>query len=179
MQKPKLPIPRIEIFTDGGCSPNPGVGGWGVLIKLNGKEIALNGCQLKSTNNRMELTAAIKALEYFKESKKLVVASDSQYVIKGITTWIVRWKNKNYKKIKNVELWQRLDLLNEFHDVKWYWVKAHDGHRENELADRLCQMAILKCNKENSQDLPFVNFPFKSKNNKFFRSVIRKSNIQF
>ena len=137
----------IEVFTDGACRGNPGPGGWGVLLIIDGKESSLCGGEKDTTNNRMELTAAIKALEVFKEESTLTLTTDSTYVKDGITKWLDNWKVKNWltaskKPVKNKDLWIKLDQLNARHKVSWKWVKAHEGHRENEIADMLANKGI-------------------------------------
>ena len=137
----------IEVFTDGACRGNPGPGGWGVLLIIDGKESSLCGGEKDTTNNRMELTAAIKALEVFKEESILTLTTDSTYVKDGITKWLDNWKVKNWltaskKPVKNKDLWIKLDQLNAKHKVSWKWVKAHVGHRENEKADMLANKGI-------------------------------------
>ena len=137
----------IEVFTDGACRGNPGPGGWGVLLIIDGKESSLCGGEKDTTNNRMELTAAIKALEVFKEESILTLTTDSTYVKDGITKWLDNWKVKNWltaskKPVKNKDLWIKLDKLNARHKVSWKWVKAHEGHRENEIADMLANKGI-------------------------------------
>ena len=137
----------IEVFTDGACRGNPGPGGWGVLLIIDGKESSLCGGEKDTTNNRMELTAAIKALEVFKEESILTLTTDSTYVKDGITKWLDNWKVKNWltaskKPVKNKDLWIKLDQLNARHKVSWKWVKAHVGHRENEIADQLANKGI-------------------------------------
>ena len=138
---------EIEVFTDGACRGNPGVGGWGVLLIIDGEETKLFGGEQDTTNNRMELKAAIKALEFFDVNVSLSLTTDSNYVKDGITKWLTNWKKKNWvtasrKPVKNKDLWVQLDNLNSFHNVSWQWVKAHDGHRENEIADMLANKGI-------------------------------------
>tara|TARA_B100000575_G_C22845147_1_gene495053 strand:- start:285 stop:716 length:432 start_codon:yes stop_codon:yes gene_type:complete len=138
---------KIEVFTDGACRGNPGPGGWGVLLRIDGEEISLFGGDRNTTNNRMELTAAIKALEYFDKGTSLTLTTDSSYVKDGITKWLENWKSKNWitsskKPVKNKDLWVQLDKLNAENEVLWQWVKAHDGHRENEMADMLANKGI-------------------------------------
>ena len=138
---------RIEIFTDGACRGNPGKGGWGAFIRSNGKEESIYGGENDTTNNIMELTAAIKALEYLPENSSAVLTTDSKYVMQGITEWIKNWKSRgwktaNKKPVLNQELWQRLDTLTNLHTIKWQWVKGHSGHRENEIADQLANKGI-------------------------------------
>ena len=138
----------IVIYTDGGCRGNPGIGGWGVFLRYKGKEKKLKGGELNTTNNKMELTAAIKALEAL-NSKKIPINlyTDSKYVIQGINDWIDGWKLKdwktaNKKPVKNVELWQQLDELNQHHKVTWYWVKGHSNDFGNDIADLLANEAM-------------------------------------
>ena len=138
---------RIEIFTDGACRGNPGKGGWGVMIRLNGLEESLYGGDISTTNNIMELTAAIKALEHIPENSNVVLTTDSKYVMQGITKWIKNWKIRNWKTaskkpVLNKELWKRLDNLTNLHSIEWKWVKGHSGHRENEIADQLANKGI-------------------------------------
>ena len=137
----------IEVFTDGACRGNPGPGGWGVLRIIDGKESSLWGGERNTTNNRMELTAAIKALEGCNSDSDITLTTDSTYVRDGITKWLVNWKQKNWltaskKPVKNKDLWIRLDDLNSSLEVTWKWVKAHAGHRENEIADMLANKGI-------------------------------------
>lgn len=137
----------IEVFTDGACRGNPGPGGWGVLLIIDGRESSLWGGERSTTNNRMELTAAIKALEGCNSDSDITLTTDSTYVKDGITKWLVNWKQKNWltaskKPVKNKDLWIRLDNLNSSLEVTWKWVKAHAGHRENEIADMLANKGI-------------------------------------
>lgn len=138
---------QVEIFTDGACRGNPGPGGWGALLRFNGTEKKLFGSEAETTNNRMELMAAIRALESLNRTCDVALTTDSQYVKKGITEWIDDWKKRNWKTaarkpVKNVDLWQRLDKVSAGHSIKWHWVKGHSGHPENELADELANQAI-------------------------------------
>ncbi|MFC3907463.1 ribonuclease HI [Legionella dresdenensis] len=137
----------LQIFTDGACKGNPGPGGWGALLRYGTQEKKLYGGEQLTTNNRMELMAAIKALEAVKRSCKIDLFTDSQYLRQGITGWIFGWKKngwKNSKKepVKNADLWQQLDILANQHQITWHWVKGHSGHPENELADELANQAI-------------------------------------
>ena len=137
----------IEIFTDGACKGNPGPGGWGVLLRLGEHEKRLYGGELDTTNNRMELLAAIRGLEALKRPASVVLTTDSQYVMKGVREWMPNWKKRGWKTaskqpVKNVDLWQQLDALVSQHDVEWRWVRGHTGHRENELADELANMGV-------------------------------------
>lgn len=137
----------VEIFTDGACRGNPGPGGWGVLMRYGDKERTLHGGEAHSTNNRMELMAAIQGLEALKEPCEVVITTDSQYVMQGITQWMAQWKRRGWKTadkkpVKNVDLWQRLDLAVQRHQVRWEWVRGHTGHLENERADQLANRGI-------------------------------------
>ena len=138
---------KVEIYTDGACKGNPGPGGWGVLLRFKGAEKKLNGAEKETTNNRMELMAAIKALEALTRPCQVDLTTDSQYVRKGITEWIHGWKKRNWKNaskqpVKNADLWKQLDELVQKHDVSWHWVQGHSGHPENELVDQLANDAI-------------------------------------
>jgi len=138
---------ETEIFTDGACRGNPGPGGWGVLLRYNGREKTLFGAEVLTTNNRMELMAAIQGLESLKRPCRVHLVTDSQYVQKGIEEWLAGWKRRGWKTaarkpVKNVDLWQRLDSATNGHDIRWSWVRGHSGHPENERADRLANKAI-------------------------------------
>lgn len=138
---------QIEIFTDGACSGNPGPGGWGVLLRWNGVTKELYGGEADTTNNRMELTAAIKALNALKEPCEVDLYTDSVYVRNGISSWIDGWKANNWKTsakkpVKNAELWQQLDEARLRHKVSWHWVKGHAGHPENERCDELARKGV-------------------------------------
>ena len=140
---------KIKIYTDGACSGNPGKGGWGALIQENDNEKKLSGSELNTTNNRMELTAVIKALEHYDEAREIEVFTDSKYVMQGITEWIKNWKNNHWKTsqkkdVKNKDLWVLLDTVSAKHDIKWSWVKGHAGDYGNEIADKLATKAILE-----------------------------------
>ena len=142
-----MPEERVELYTDGACRGNPGPGGWGVLLRFNGSEKTLYGGEKETTNNRMELTAAIKGFEALSRPCTVVLTTDSQYVKNGITQWIINWKKKDWitsakKPVKNVDLWKRLDELVSKHQVKWEWVRGHTGHAENEVADALANRGI-------------------------------------
>ena len=137
----------VELYTDGACRGNPGPGGWGALLRYGGTERELFGAEPATTNNRMELTAVIRGLEALRRPCRVAVTTDSQYVRKGITEWIERWRRNGWrtadrKPVKNEDLWRRLDELNAAHAVEWHWVKGHAGHPENERADRLASRAI-------------------------------------
>jgi len=140
-------LSQIEIFTDGACKGNPGPGGWGALLRAGKHQKELFGGEKQTTNNRMELMAAIKALEAVKKSSQISLTTDSQYVRKGITEWIEGWKKKGWKNsqrkpVKNADLWQLLDVQNQRHQVDWHWVKGHSGHPGNEKADELANKGI-------------------------------------
>ncbi len=137
----------VEIFTDGACRGNPGPGGWGALLRYGDNEKRLWGGESHTTNNRMELMAAIEALAALREPCRVVLTTDSQYVRQGITQWLVNWKAKNWrtagkKPVKNIDLWQRRDAEAARHDIHWHWVKGHSGHAENEIADALANRGI-------------------------------------
>ena len=137
----------VEIFTDGACSGNPGPGGWGAVLRYGEVEKEMNGGEPATTNNRMELMAAIKAIEAVRRPCEIHLHTDSEYLRQGITTWIHSWKARGWKTadkkpVKNVDLWQRLEQAIETHDVHWHWVKGHSGHVENERADELARLAI-------------------------------------
>ena len=139
----------IKIYTDGACSGNPGVGGWGaVIINKSEKIVNLSGGKNKTTNNQMELTASIKALEYFKTKKDITIYTDSKYVKDGISSWINKWKingwrTANKKPVKNKELWIKLDKQIQIHNISWQWIKGHAGNNYNELADELARKYIF------------------------------------
>ncbi|CEA06446.1 ribonuclease H [Pseudomonas saudimassiliensis] len=137
----------IEIFTDGACKGNPGPGGWGVLLRLGEHQKTLFGGELNTTNNRMELTAAIRGLEALKKPARVILTTDSEYVMKGIREWMPNWKKRGWKTasrqpVKNADLWQELDALVNQHQVEWRWVKGHSGHPENDLADALANRGV-------------------------------------
>ncbi|MBR73013.1 MAG: ribonuclease HI [Rhodospirillaceae bacterium] len=137
----------VVIYTDGACRGNPGPGGWGVVLDYKGHKKTLYGNEKDTTNNRMELTAAIKALEALKKPSKVEVFTDSKYVQDGITVWISKWKQNNWrtsarKPVKNLDLWKRLESALALHDVNWHWVKGHSGNLGNEEADMIAQKAI-------------------------------------
>ena len=139
----------IKIYTDGACSGNPGKGGWGALIQEHNNETKINGSEQNTTNNRMELTAVIKALELFEKSVEIEIYTDSKYVMQGITEWIKNWKNNQWKTsqkkdVKNKDLWVLLDQASEKHIIKWNWVKGHSGDYGNETADKLATQAVIK-----------------------------------
>ncbi len=138
---------KVEIYTDGACSGNPGPGGWGALLLFNGNEREITGGEFETTNNRMELTAAIEALSQLKRPCLVDVYTDSTYVRDGITKWIVNWKRRSWKTaakkpVKNVDLWQRLELASAPHQIEWHWVRGHQGNPENERADALARQGM-------------------------------------
>ncbi|OUU00976.1 MAG: ribonuclease HI [Gammaproteobacteria bacterium TMED30] len=140
-------MPEVEIFTDGACRGNPGPGGWAALLRSQGVEKMLSGAELETTNNQMELMAAIQGLEALNRASIVVLTTDSQYVRQGITQWIHGWKRNGWKTsqkqpVKNKTLWQRLDDAVEKHTVEWHWVKGHSGHEENERVDMAANDAI-------------------------------------
>ena len=133
---------RVDVFTDGACSGNPGPGGWGAILRYGEREKELCGGEPATTNNRMEMMAAIKALEALSEAVEVHLHTDSQYLQLGITTWLKQWKKRGWKTadkkpVKNVDLWQRLDELAAQHSVRWHWVRGHAGNAGNERADAL------------------------------------------
>jgi ribonuclease HI len=137
----------VDAYTDGACSGNPGPGGWGAILRWRGHEKELSGGEPQTTNNRMELMAAITAVESLKRSARVRVHTDSMYLKDGITKWLPSWKKRGWKTadkkpVKNVDLWQRLEKAIEQHDVSWHWVRGHAGHPENERADALARAAI-------------------------------------
>jgi ribonuclease HI len=140
-------LKKVEIFTDGACKGNPGPGGWGALLRYGNIEKSLYGSEAETTNNRMELMAAIEGLSALRETCDVTITTDSQYVRKGITEWLANWKRNGWRTaakepVKNADLWQQLDEQNKRHQVNWRWVKGHSGHRENEIADRLANRGI-------------------------------------
>ncbi len=145
-EKPS-PKPHVEAFTDGACSGNPGPGGWGVLLRMGKHEKELCGGEAHTTNQQMELQAAIEALKALKRPCRVTIISDSKYVVQGMTEWIHSWKKKGWKTagnkpVSNLKRWQALDALVAKHDVRWRWVKGHNGHAENERADELARQGI-------------------------------------
>lgn len=143
-----LPTSRVEIYTDGACSGNPGPGGWGAILRYEGKEKELFGSEPLTTNNRMELMAAIAALEALKRPVQVDLYTDSNYLRDGVTKWLSAWKERGWrtadrKPVKNIDLWQRLENAIESHQIEWHWVRGHSGHPENERADALAREAIL------------------------------------
>ena len=146
----------VEIFTDGACRGNPGVGGWGALLQGMGKELELCGGEAHTTNNRMELMGAIRALQALKRRSRAILHTDSKYVQQGISVWVHGWKQRGWKTagkkpVKNEDLWRQLDELASQHDVKWVWVKGHAGHNGNERADELANRGIEQLLSESRQ----------------------------
>lgn len=138
---------RVELFTDGACRGNPGPGGWAAVLRYGNHQKTLYGGERHTTNNRMELTAAIEGLAVLREPCEVVLTTDSQYVRQGITQWLANWKAQGWRTaaktpVKNQDLWRRLDEIARRHRIEWHWVKGHSGHRENELADALANRAI-------------------------------------
>ena len=144
--------PFVEVFTDGACSGNPGVGGYGAILRSGEREKELSGCEPMTTNNRMELTAVLKALEALKKPCRVKVMTDSNYVVKGMTSWINTWLKNNWKNsqkqdVVNRDLWEKLLRLSKGHEISWEWVKGHNDHAENERCDFLARLAIQSCKK--------------------------------
>jgi len=141
---------RVEIYTDGACSGNPGVGGWAAVLQYKDVQKEISGGALETTNNRMELTAVIEALKALKTHCNITLYTDSKYVMSGITEWLVNWKKNNWKTankknaVKNIDLWQTLDALCAKHEIRWVWVKGHAGNPLNERVDTLARAEIQK-----------------------------------
>lgn len=144
--------PFVEIYADGACSGNPGIGGYGLILRSQGKNKELSGCEEMTTNNRMELLGAITGLEALKKPCRVRVTTDSNYIVKGMTEWVNRWLKNNWKTsqkkdVLNRDLWERLLKASALHDIEWHWIKGHNGHIENEQCDRLAREEIKKCRK--------------------------------
>lgn len=139
-------LPRVVIYTDGACEPNPGPGGWAALLRLSGREKTLSGGEPQTTNNRMELTAAVMALQALTEPCQVDLYTDSEYLKRGITEWITGWKKRGWRRkggeLLNADLWQALDQATQQHKIEWHWLKGHAGNRDNEMVDRLANAAI-------------------------------------
>ena len=139
---------RVEIYTDGACSGNPGAGGWGALLRWKDLEKELSGPEKETTNNRMEMTAVIEALQALKRPCNITLYTDSKYVMNGINEWLPNWKKNNWRtankkaQVKNVDLWQKIDELICIHEIRWVWVKGHNGNEDNERVDELARNAI-------------------------------------
>lgn len=138
---------RVQIFTDGACRGNPGPGGWAALLRYGTAERSLQGAAAHTTNNRMELTAAIEALAALSGRRRVRLTTDSEYVRQGVLTWLPRWKANGWRTaarqpVKNKDLWQRMDALSSHHDIEWVWVRGHSGHAENEMVDGAANAAI-------------------------------------
>jgi ribonuclease HI len=155
---------EVMIHTDGGCEPNPGLGGWGAVIRHGGRLHELSGGAPATTNNRMELQAAIEALSTLTERCKVKLYTDSQYMRLGITQWMKNWKAKQWltsdrKPVKNRDLWEQLESLTSKQDVSWHWLKGHAGHEDNERCDVLAEMEIKKLRRSASEEKPTVPAP--------------------
>jgi len=140
-------VKRVRLFTDGSCHGNPGPGGWGAILQWEGAEREISGAEPATTNNRMELRAVIEGLRALREPCEVEVWTDSRYVVDGMKLWLANWKRKDWrtadrKPVKNAELWRELDAEASRHQARWHWVRGHDGHPENERADRLANAAI-------------------------------------
>ena len=141
-------FPVVEIYTDGGCDPNPGPGGWAVLLRYGKQEIELSGAEADTTNNRMELTAALQALLALTVPSQVELFTDSEYLKRGVTEWLPDWRRRNWRRkggsLANVDLWQALDQAMQPHQIEWRWVRGHAGNRQNQRVDRLVQRARSK-----------------------------------
>ena len=141
-------LPTVIIYTDGSCDPNPGPGGWAALLRFDGREKVLSGSVVHTTNNRMELTAALEALKALNRSCHVMLYTDSEYLRKGITEWLPGWRRRGWRRkagaLANADLWQELDAIVKPHQVDWQWLRGHAGHPDNERVDRLAKAAILK-----------------------------------
>jgi ribonuclease HI len=149
-------VKQVVIHTDGGCEGNPGPGGWAAVLRYGAQTREISGGEIATTNNRMELTAAIRALQTLRESCAVEMFTDSQYLRKGITEWIAAWKARGWKTkdkspVKNVDLWQQLDVAAAKHRIAWKWLKGHAGHQDNERCDELAGVEMLKLRKTHSR----------------------------
>jgi len=147
----------VEIFADGACSGNPGVGGFGAILRSGEKCMELSGCEKLTTNNRMEMMGVITALEALKRPCNVRITTDSNYIVKGMTEWIDGWKKNNWKNsqrkdVLNRDLWERMLLAAEDHEIEWEWIKGHNGHYENERCDLMAREAIIKCRVETEDE---------------------------
>ncbi len=152
MRRKEEEKPHVEIFCDGACSGNPGVGGYGAILRHGKRVKEISGCDPMTTNNRMEMLAAIAALEELKKPCSVTVTTDSNYLVKGMTEWIKvwiknNWKNSQKKEVLNKDLWERLLKASERHNIQWIWIKGHNGHPENERCHEIAQEAIKRCKK--------------------------------
>lgn len=148
----KAEKPHVDIYADGACSGNPGVGGFGAILRSGEKEKELSGCERLTTNNRMEMLGVIRALEALKKPCRVKITTDSKYVVKGMTEWVTGWREKNWrtsqkKDVMNRDLWETLCKAVEPHEIEWVWIKGHNGHPENERCDSLARNEIKKCKK--------------------------------
>jgi ribonuclease HI len=141
-------LPEVEVYTDGACQPNPGPGGWAAILKAKRHEKIISGGEAQTTNNRMELTAAIRALQALKQPSHVLLYTDSEYMKRGVTEWLPGWERRGWKrqtgKLANVDLWQNLAAELKIHKVEWRWLRGHAGHMENERVDLLARQAIPK-----------------------------------
>lgn len=142
------PSSRVQIYTDGSCEPNPGPGGWAALLRYGGEEKILSGNHADTTNNRMELTAAVEALNQLKRKSEIDFYTDSEYLRRGVTEWLEGWRARQWKrksgKLMNVDLWQALDAAIQRHEIDWHWVRAHNGNRDNQRVDHLARQAMRR-----------------------------------
>ncbi len=142
-------LTKVIIYTDGACDPNPGPGGWAALLRYGSNEKVLTGSDAQTTNNRMELTAAVQALEALKSPSQIDFYTDSQYLEKGITQWLKGWRARNWRRkggaLANVDLWKALDSAIQMHQINWHWVRGHAGNKHNERVDRLARKSIPEC----------------------------------
>jgi ribonuclease HI len=158
-EEPPRPLPHVVIHTDGACSGNPGPGGWGAILAFGDREKELKGGETKTTNNRMELMAAISALEALKRPCQVDLHTDSQYLRDGVTVYLAKWKRNGWrtadkKPVKNIDLWQRLDVAMREHQIRWHWLRGHAGHAINERADVLARQAIAEIRAVNQKPSP-------------------------
>lgn len=142
------PLPRVSIYTDGSCDVNPGPGGWAALLRWGDREEVLSGSAPETTNNRMELTAALQALKSLKEASRVSLYTDSEYLKRGISEWLPNWRARGWKrkkgKLANADLWKALDRAIQQHEIDWHWVKGHAGNRDNQRVDRLARVAMQR-----------------------------------
>jgi len=155
MNKRKQQI--VQIFADGACSGNPGPGGYGAILKYGDKVKEISGCSPRTTNNRMEMMAVIESLKLIKKPSDIVIITDSNYVVKGMTDWVNGWRKKGWlnsrkKPVLNKDLWQEILKLSKPHNIEWKWIKGHNGHKENERCDELARKAIVKCGRKSKME---------------------------